>query len=83
MIGAGHNFAVRSIPSLFLYPQNWFVNASAMNTTLVEGKRTELFVDSPSGYFLCEGGECGDCARQVLENNGNKTYGQLYQEYIK
>ena len=65
----------------------WFVNASSAARLLDErgAAQRDAVLAADAAYFLCDGGECGECARATLasKESVNATYGDFLMEYNK
>ena len=63
--------------------EGWFQSLKEFNESLSNRVDYDDFVTAESSYFLCQDGNCGECAQQTLEYQEkiNNTYQMMLDEY--
>lgn len=63
--------------------QNWFLPVDELATLIAQRSANDTFVQADASYFMCDGGNCGPCARSVLnlKEASEVTYAEVVNEY--
>lgn len=64
--------------------ESWFLNANETLKLINDRNFNETIIDAAGSYWLCDEGQCGKCAKSVLNlmQKNDDTYLDFYQSYV-